>query len=79
MKKFRRKLTIEAEQFFLAAPQSPKNVYQDPFRIEPCFVITAHNQRVYIKDGDWIVQEPGFTDRAYPITDEIMKQTYEEI
>jgi hypothetical protein len=62
MKKFRRKLTIEAEQFFLAAPQWPKNVYQDPFRIEPCFV-----------------QEPGFTDRAYPITDEIMKQTYEEI
>ena len=42
------------------------------------FVITAHDQRVYLADGDWILPEPD-GEHFYPCKDDIFRATYEEV
>ena len=78
---------IEAEQFIppLQIPKGVINVYEmgkgtndDPtwFTGE---VWTIQGEKVRVKKGEWIVQEPDMIDRYYPIADEVFKRKYEEL
>jgi hypothetical protein len=77
MPMFRRKVTtIEAEQFHHAAT-SPRGVRTE--EDGRAYVITAHEQKVYLAPGDWIVPESGRDDRFYPIKPDIFAQTYDAV
>ena len=83
MKFRKRPILIEAEQFFY--DQLPiKGVFYpakspDGKTYEgDAFVITAHEQRVYLADGDWILPEPD-GEHFYPCKDDIFRATYEEV
>ena len=79
MPKFVKKpLVIEAEQFFYDKP-AMAGVFYPPIRdgvfVGDAFVVTAHNQRVYLQVGDWIVPEPD-GEHYYPIRADIFKESY---
>lgn len=82
MAKYRAKqiTEIEAEQF-LPPNQIPKgvfNVYGSPDgTVYSGQVWTIQGQRVNVKTGEWIVQEPDNPERFYPIADEVFKRKYE--
>ena len=82
MAKYRAKqiTEIEAEQF-LPPNQIPKgvfNVYCSPDgTVYSCQVLTIQGERVNVKAGEWIVQEPDNPERYYPIADEVFKRKYE--
>ena len=81
MAKYRAKqiTEIEAEQF-LPPNQIPGvfNVYGSPDgTIYSGQVWTIQGERVNVKAGEWIVQEPDNPDRFYPIADEVFKRKYE--
>lgn len=42
------------------------------------FVVTAHDQPVFIEPGDWIIPE-GKPGRFYPVKDAIFRATYEPV
>ena len=72
--KFRKKpILIEAEQWFPG--KEVKGVYQNDSK---AYVITAHNQPVYLEPGDWVVPEPNRIN-YYPIKPDIMKQFYDKV
>jgi hypothetical protein len=72
--RFRRIPTIiEAEQFHHPAT-APRGVRTE--EDGRAYVITAHEQKVYLEPGDWIVPEPGKEDRYYPIKPNIFEATY---
>ena len=82
MPKFRKKpIIVEAEQFFYG--KLPINGVFYP-RILPdgstyqgdAWVVTIHDQRVYLSDGDWILPEPDGI-HFYPVKDDIFQATYE--
>jgi hypothetical protein len=76
-------IQIEAEQFFYDKPTMKGIFYPDK---SPdgrtyegdAFVITAHDQRVYVQNGDWILPEPD-GEHFYPVTDAIFKATYDVV
>lgn len=77
--KFRKKPTvIEAFQYKVGQPV-PKGVFTqaggEPYQ---AYVMTTHNQMVFLSDGDWIVAEPD-GNGYYPIKPHIMEQTYEVV
>ena len=79
MPKFvKRPVPIQAEQFFYDKPMMVGVFYpptQGGFYIGDAFVVTAHEQRVYLQNGDWIVPEmDGF--QSYSIKDEIFREFY---
>jgi hypothetical protein len=41
-------------------------------------VMTAHEQRVFLEPGDWIIPEP-MPDRFYPCKPDIFAATYEPV
>ena len=82
----KRPVIVEAEQFteshipFLCFGPYVR------FRDGKYYVITAHNQKVWLKFGDWVVPESGRgteTDgpewRSYPIKPDIFTATYEPV
>lgn len=81
MPRFRRKPTeIEAVQFTGKDPIPPgvmhaKGRYGFPGAY---YVVTLHNQRVYLEPGDWIAPEPDGV-HYYPIKDAVFQATYEPV
>jgi hypothetical protein len=81
--KFRKKpVVIEAEQFLSETADAtgfiatPAGVYWDLDGKAPrAYVVTIHQQRVYLEDGDWIVPEPD-GKHYYPIKDLVMRLNY---
>lgn len=78
---------IEAEQF-LPPHQIPKgvmNVYQMGKGTEedPTWytgeVWTIQGEKVRVKAGEWIVEEPDMIGRYYPIADEVFRRKYEAV
>ena len=71
---------IEAEQFLppLQIPKGVFNVYGSPNgEVYSGQVWTIQGERVNVKAGEWIVQEPDNSERYYPIADEVFKRKYE--
>ncbi len=77
MARYRKKpMVVEAEQFthYPAGGEWPKGV-----RIEGGggpFVVTAHGQRAYLEEGDWVITEPDGRGH-YPCKPDIFANTYE--
>ena len=78
---------IEAEQFnpphqipkgVINCYQMGKGTDEDPtwFTGE---VWTIQGEKVRVKAGEWIVEEPDMIGRYYPIADEVFKRKYEEL
>lgn len=89
MSKFRAKQinVIEAEQFLppLKIPEGVINVYSlggmntgapTEFTGE---VWTIQGEKVRVKSGEWIIQEPDNSERFYPISDEVFTRKYEPV
>lgn len=83
---FRKKpIVLEAKQFLPPPHPDPTGVYRDATDGKRAYVVTAHNQKVYVLWGDWIIPEPIDPDaaplpiRCYPVKDEIFRATYEEV
>jgi len=76
-------IEIEVEQFFYDKPQID-GVFYPPTSddgktyIGDAYVITAHDQRVYLQNGDWVFPEPDGV-HFYPCKDAIFKSAYEVI
>lgn len=82
MAKYRQKQIneVEAEQF-LPPYQIPKgvfNVYGSP-NGEFYFgeVWTILGEKVVVRAGEWIIQEPRNPERYYSVADEVFKRKYE--
>lgn len=76
MKFNRKKATpIDAEQFHHPAT-SPRGVRTE--EDGRAYVVTMHEQKVYLENGDWIVAEPDGI-HFYPIKDKIFQQLYESV
>ena len=84
MAQYRKKpVVIEAEQFFYDGPRVRGVFYPD---LSPdgrtwegdAFVITIHDQRVYLQSGDWIIAEPD-GEHYYPVKPDIFAATYEPL
>jgi len=74
MPKFRKKpVVIEAEQWF--GGDAHDGVSRDA---RGYYVVTIHEQRAYLAEGDWILPEPK-DGRFYPCKDDIFRATYEEV
>lgn len=71
---FRRKLTplVELHQF-VGEPGVPGVLWDG----DKAYVITIHQQRVYLEIGDWVRAEPNGVN-YYPIKDEIKRETFDE-
>jgi hypothetical protein len=82
--KFRKKpIVIEAERFHYSEPLPFRD--RGPFvcfdsDVDRFYVTTAHEQRVYLANGDWIIPEAcpiPFT--AYSVKPDIFEATYEAV
>jgi hypothetical protein len=71
-----RPVEIDAEQFFYDGP-TVRGVFYPPTEngtyIGDAFVITMHEQRVYVQNGDWIIAEPD-GEHYYPCKDEVFRK-----
>jgi len=80
MAKFRKRpIVVDAEQFFYSHPALPGVFYPpliDGIYVGDAFVVTAHGQRVYLQNGDWVIAEAD-GEHYYPCKDEIFAATYE--
>lgn len=82
--KFRKKSkVIEAEQFFYDKPPIDGVFYPEVSAdgktyIGDAYVVTVHNQRVYLQNGDWILPEPD-GEHFYPCKPDIFADSYEAI
>lgn len=75
MAKYRKRpLIVDAEQFQHPAT-SPRGVRTE--EDGRAYVVTIHEQKVYLAPGDWVIEEP---DRVhyYPCKPEVFTATYEE-
>ncbi len=63
---------VDAEQFFHPAT-APRGVRTE--EDGRAYVVTIQGQKVYVKPGEWIVEEP---DRLhyYPIADDVFRASY---
>ena len=84
MVQYRKKpVVIEAEQFFYDGPRVRGVFYPDLSEdgrtwIGDAFVVTIHDQRVYLQSGDWIIAEPD-GEHYYPVKPDIFAATYEPV
>lgn len=84
MAQYRKKpVVVDAVQFSYDGPQVRGVFY--PSRSEDgktyegdAFVITMHDQRVYLQNGDWIIAEPD-GEHFYPCKDDVFQATYEPV
>lgn len=84
MPQYRKKpVIVNAEQFSYDGPTVRGVFYPS---VSPdgrtyegdAFVITMHDQRVYLQSGDWIIAEPD-GDHFYPCKDDVFRATYEPV
>lgn len=69
-------IEIDAEQFLGCQEGVP---LPDGVQLDETgnpYVVTIHEQRAYLSSGDWIIQEPGRSDRHYPCKPAIFEQKY---
>lgn len=82
MAAYRKKpVVIEAEQFFYDGPRVHGVFYPSVSEdgrtyIGDAFVITVHDQRVYLENGDWVIAEPD-GEHYYPCKPDIFVDRYE--
>ena len=75
MPKFRRRPTvIEAEQFYAGQTQHPGVQVDD----DGPYVVTVHDERAHLVDGDWIIAEP-VPGRYYPCRPDVFAATYDRV
>lgn len=75
MKFIKKPVVIEAVQFDDIPAHDPSGVWRRPEDNSP-YVVTIHDQRVYLTHGDWIVPEPDGV-HYYPIKPDIFAAMYE--
>lgn len=84
MPQFRKKpVVIEAVQFLSGDDKIRKGVHwerrsTDEGEFLVPYLITIHEQRAYLADGDWILPEPK-EGRFYPCKPDVFAATYEAI
>lgn len=84
MAQYRKKpVVVDAVQFSYDGPQVRgvfyPSVSEDGKTYEgDAFVITMHDQRVYLQSGDWIIAEPD-GEHFYPCKDDVFRSTYEPV
>lgn len=84
MAKFRKRpVVVEAEQFFYDGPKIPGVFYPAVSEdgrtyIGDAFVLTIHEQRAYLENGDWVITEPD-GEHHYPCKPAIFEATYEPV
>jgi hypothetical protein len=77
MPKFRKKpVVVEAEQFVIGDGPLPPGVHGAEGG--HFYVMTAHNQTVFVVRGDWIIAEPDGRG-YYPCKSDIFAATYEPV
>lgn len=76
MPKFKKKPVIVEANQFLHGATAPLGVHNE--EDGRSYVVTIHNQKVYLEVGDWILPEPDGI-HFYPVKDEIFKNTYEPV
>ena len=82
MKQYRKKpIIVKAEQFFYDGPQIDGVFYPEVSAngktyIGDAYVVTIHDQRAYLQNGDWIIEEPD-GEHFYPCKPDIFEATYE--
>jgi hypothetical protein len=73
---FRKKpVVVEAEQFTHPAT-APRGVRTE--EDGRAYVVTIHQQKVYLEPGDWILPEPD-GEHFYPVKPDIFAATYEPV
>lgn len=84
MASYRKKpVIVEAYQFFYGRPNIP-GVFYPPISpdgktyIGDAYVVTIHNQRAYLENGDWVITEPD-AEHHYPCKPDIFAKTYEQV
>lgn len=78
MAKFRKKaVVIEAVQFFYGGEKVPGVSYPSADG-KMAFVVTIHDQRAYLHDGDWVITEPDGVHH-YPCKPDIFAERYEPV
>lgn len=84
MASYRKKpVIVEAYQFFYGRPNIP-GVFYPPISpdgktyIGDAYVVTIHNQRAYLENGDWVITEPD-GEHHYPCKPDIFAKTYEQV
>lgn len=76
MPMFRKKpVVIEAEQFTHPATATRGVRTEEGGR---AYVVTVHQQKVYLEPGDWILPEPD-GEHFYPVKPDIFAATYEPV
>lgn len=84
MSLYRKKpVVIEATQFFYDGEPVPGVFYpriseDGKTYIGDAYVVTIHDQRVYLEDGDWVIAEPD-GEHYYPCKPDIFEDRYEAI
>ena len=76
MSKFRRISSVIEAEMYLGPVDAPKGVYFD--EANRPYVVTIHNQRVFIEISDWIIPEKDGV-HYYPCKHEVFVQTYEPV
>lgn len=83
MAKYRKKsIVVEAKQFFYGGEIIPGVFYPSVSEdgktyIGDAFVITIHEQKAYLEDGDWVITELDGLHH-YPCKPDIFTATYDE-
>jgi hypothetical protein len=79
--KYRKKpAVVEASQFRRTEPW-PAGVREEdanPPHAGRCYVVTAHGQRAYLEDGDWVITEPDGRGH-YPCKDDIFRESFDPV
>lgn len=84
MSKYRKKpMVVDATQFFYDGDPVPGVFYPSKSEdgktyIGDAYVVTIHDQRVYLENGDWIITEPD-GEHHYPCKPDIFAKTYTEV
>lgn len=84
MSAYRKKpIVVEAAQFFYDGPKVPGVVYPPVSKdgrtyIGDAYVVTIHEQGVYLENGDWVITEPDGLHH-YPCKPDIFEATYEKV
>lgn len=77
-------VVVEAEQFFdgqplpFAADGTGNPVVSFSEVHNSHYVITAHAQRAYLANGDWVILESAGGGLAYPCKPAVFEATYEQ-
>jgi hypothetical protein len=81
-------IVIEVEQFFYSGPRINGVFYPDVHDVfftgsattymGYAYVVTAHGDKIFLEDGDWIFPEPD-GEHFYPVRPDIFEATYQRV